>query len=174
MTAHQPEPIIHVRPLTAEDAHAYHALRREMLADAPWAFSSSPQDDRMRTIEGVLESITAPGHAIIGALAGPELIASAGVFRAKQAKAAHLATIWGVYVKPEFRGQALAAQVVAEAIRTARTWPGILAVGLSVSARAPAARRTYERLGFIAWGVEPAATRLGDELIDEVHMQLTL
>ena len=34
-----------IRLLTPADAHAYIAIRREMLVEAPWAFASSPEDD---------------------------------------------------------------------------------------------------------------------------------
>ena len=53
----------------------------------------------------------------------------------------------------------------------ARTWPGVNSVGLSVSENSGAARRLYERLGFIAWGREPDCLHLPDgRAFAEIHM----
>ncbi len=161
-----------VRPLTPLDAEAYFAMRREMLLDSPWAFGSSPEDDRAQSPADVVEVLRGPEHAIVGGFTGDALVASAGVYRERKLKARHLATIWGVYTRPNARGQGLGERVVRGAIDIARSWAGVRAVQLSVSERGGAARRLYERLGFVAWGLEPGCTCVDGAYIGEVHMQL--
>jgi RimJ/RimL family protein N-acetyltransferase len=57
-------------------------------------------------------------------------------------------------------------------IAAARTTPETAALELSVTSDAPVARRLYERLGFVCWGVEAAAMRIDGRLIDEAHYVL--
>lgn len=166
-----------IRPLTPADAAAYFALRRRMLVDSPWAFSSSPDDDRFTTPEAVAEMLSRPGAAVVGAFAPDEparLAAAAGVRREPQIKVSHRASIWGVYCEPDLRGRGYGEAVMRGAIEAARGWPGVEAIALSASERSDAARRLYERLGFVVWGREPRALVLDGRAYDEVHMVLFL
>ena len=47
-----------IRPLTADDAEEYAALRRESLLDAPLAFTASPEDDKASSAAGVREMLS--------------------------------------------------------------------------------------------------------------------
>lgn len=164
-----------IRPLTPEDAPAYAALRREMLADSPWAFFSSPEDDRGVRPEIMRESLAQRGFVVIGAWDDRgHLIGVAGLLRESKAKRAHVAGIWGVYVTPSCRGRGVARDLLTAAIAAARAWPGVAALTLSVSERSPAARRVYESLGFVAWGTEPDALRINGAPHAETHMRLVL
>lgn len=166
---------IAIRTLTASDAPAYTALRREMLADSPWAFAASPESDRALR-PGFFDDLSQPGQALLGAFDTsadpPALVASAGVYRLHHPKMAHRAHIWGVYTTPGARGRGIGERVVAAAVEAARAWPGVTSVGLSASANSAAAIRVYERLGFVTWGVEPAAVIIDGRAYDEVHMVL--
>lgn len=166
-----------VRPIGEADLPAYAALRREMLLDSPWAFASSPDDDMPEAV--LRERLAEPCHVIVGGFVRtgggePKLVASAGVYRADKRKAQHLAHIWGVYTSPAARGRGLGRAVTAAAIDVARGWEGVEGICLGVSERSAAARRVYESLGFVQWGVEPDATRIGCESACEVYMRLRL
>lgn len=164
-----------IRPLTPEDSNAYSAIRREMLADAPWAFSSSLGVDSSLDPAVVAQRLREPGQAIVGAF-GPdgELVGAAGLRRHTSPKMSHRALIWGVYVKPAARSGGLAARILAATLEVARSWPGVDSVGLSVNERATTAQRLYSRLGFAAWGREPKALMLDGRAYDEIHMVLFL
>jgi RimJ/RimL family protein N-acetyltransferase len=162
---------------TDADLHAYTALRREMLTDSPWAFLSSPTDDRL-SAEFLRTELATPCNSLIviddpDATSERRLLASAGVIREKREKRSHLASIYGVYVTPRARGSGLGRGVVARAVEEARSWtPRVAAVELAVSAKSGAARMLYESLGFTAWGIEPVATKVGGDMFDEIHMSL--
>jgi RimJ/RimL family protein N-acetyltransferase len=160
-----------IRLLAPEDAESYVALRREMLEDSPWAFAAGPGDDQALNAAIVVQRISEPGQAIVGAWE-PEgaLIGAAGVYRPSHTKMAHRAHLWGVYVTPRARGRGIGARILARALEVARSWPGVTSVGLSVSTRSVGARRLYERLGFRAWGAEPGALVVDGVAYDEVHM----
>lgn len=142
-----------------------------MLADSPWAFSSSPEDDQGLRVEFIAERLTQPGQAIVGAFddAG-RLVGSAGLRRHTSIKMAHRAHVWGVYVTPAARGKGVGERLLLRVFEVARSWPGVDSVGLSASVNSEAARRLYERLGFRSWGVEPGAIRVGGASYDEHHM----
>ena len=169
------------------DADRYAALRGEMLLDTPWAFLSSPGDDpgggdRMR------DTLRSGHDAAVYAIACPEapadissesgglapLVAAAGVLRSGRVKQRHRAMVWGVYTTPRCRGRGYAGLVVSACIAHARAWDGVDVIALSVSAKSHGARRVYEKLGFVAWGREPAAMRIEGEDLDEIHLSMPL
>lgn len=162
-----------VRRLAAADAEAYAMLRREMLLEAPLAFTASPESDVASDAARVAAALAQPGFAILAAFEQAELAAVAGLDREKQPKRAHLAWVWGVYTRPSSRRRGLGRKVVSAAIEAARGWPGVAGVQLAVSERSGAARALYESLGFVAWGVEPDAVRVGGQSSAETHMRLT-
>jgi ribosomal protein S18 acetylase RimI-like enzyme len=155
------------------DVFAYVQLRREMLEREPFAFGSSPEDDRL-SVDVLRTSLRSSDSAIVGCFDGAELIAAAGLVREGKLKARHLATIYGVYTTPASRGRGAARAALVHAVAIARAWPGVDWVQLSVSETAPIAQRLYESLGFIAWGTEPDATRVEGVGRAEIHMRLRL
>ena len=160
------------RRLGPEDAGAYLAIRREMLADSPWAFLSSPGDDGAGSLEAVAARLAGTDSAILGVEHDGELVSVAGVFRSPRVKTRHRATIYGVYTTPRMRGQGLGHRVVQSALAVAWGWEGVDQVALSCSARAAAALAVYRDLGFVAWGTEPGAMKIDGEHLDEVHFVL--
>lgn len=163
-----------IRPLTPSDASAYSALRREMLADSPWAFAASPGDGAAGDPAVFVHWIAQPDHTALGILdddvAAPRLLGAASIYRLPRLKLAHRAYIEGVYVTPSARNRGLATALLTSALDLARSWPGITSVGLSVSENSPAAQRVYERVGFKAWGREPGALVTEGRAYDEIHM----
>ncbi len=163
-----------IRHLQVDDAEAYLALRRQALLEAPGAFTASPDDDLVATVEACREQLRgSPDVVLIGAFR-ERLVGTVGLYRDRHLKSAHKAHLWGMYVVPEVRGQGIASRLLAAALEHARTLPGVSWVDLGVSSAAPVARRLYERAGFRVWGSEPDALRVGGEALVEHHMALRL
>ncbi|MFN5959519.1 MAG: GNAT family N-acetyltransferase, partial [Planctomyces sp.] len=94
-----------IRPLAPADALAYAELRTIMLADTPWAFASSIEDDRGRDAEGVARSLAAGTFALFGAFtAEVSLVSVAMLMRESKLKRRHIAWIMSVYTHREHRG----------------------------------------------------------------------
>ena len=165
-----------IRRLGPEDAAAYTALRREALGDAPLAFSSSPEEDAIRDLEIVRARLAASADAFVFAAldATDALVGMIGVRREPQRKGRHKAIIWGMYVTSAARGSGVADELLTAAVDAARSMAGVTWVQLSVSSTAHAARRLYERAGFLAWGTEPDALRDAGQSADETHMALRI
>lgn len=163
-----------VTRLSPAHAPEYVSLRREMLADSPWSFLASPEQDRGCDVEKVRTSLARTDAAIFAVREGDRLVAAAGVAREEALKKRHIATIWGVYVTPAVRGRGMARAVVSAAMNEAKSWPGIGSIQLAVSSNAPVARRLYESLGFREWGNEPDAVRINGVSYSEHHMAMAI
>jgi len=161
-----------IRLLQPEDAEACVALRRVALFDAPWAFSADPDNDRGSDVVETAKSLARDGFAAAGAEEDGRLMAIAVAVRDPSPKRPHLALIFSVFCRPEARGRGLAREVSKLAIATARSWPGVESIALSVSSGSPAAKHLYESLGFVEWGHEPDAMRINGRSYDEIHMRL--
>lgn len=164
-----------VRRLEHADAAALVDIRKEMLVDAPWAFASSPEDDRGSILEHVQDALQAPSDSVrMGGFDGNgRLIATTGLVREPKLKRRHIALIVGVYVRPEARGSGAGRAIMLATIAEARSW-GVGIVQLAVSERAASAQRLYRSLGFVVWGTEQRALKIGDDYVREWHMALDL
>jgi len=166
--------MLRVRALEPGDTDAFLRIRREALETDPAAFESSVGDDRGLDPAFVREMLGAKdGRAVIGAF-DPGLVGIVGVYRDSHLKAAHKAHVWGMFVRLGARGRGVGGALLSAAIRHAREMRGVRQVHLSVSERAAAALRLYERAGFVVWGTEPRALLHGGALIGEHHMVLAL
>jgi len=163
-----------IRLLSPADAQQLYTLRHQALLDSPYAFSASPEDDRISSIAAAHEQLSrGPDSAVIGAFT-EGLVGMLGMYRLPQLKTAHIAYIWGVFVAPQWRGHGLAKGLLEAAIAHARTLPDVTSLQLSVNETTPGARRAYEGVGFQAWGVEPDALRFNGRSTSETHMSLAL
>ncbi len=162
-----------IRKLAPDDAAPFMALRRRALEQEPLAFAASPEDDVGLSEDFVRRSLQEPTQAIFGAF-DPELLGVVGIARDRKLKAAHKAQVGGMYVVPAARGQGIGRALMEAAIELARRMPGVEQVHLGVSDRAIEAEALYLDLGFVVWGVERGALRVGGELVSERHMVLQL
>ncbi len=123
-----------------------------------------------RSREFVEQSLRSGASVVFGSFAGAVLVGMVGVARDPKQKYRHKAQIWGMYVTAGARRTGIGAALLQAALERCRAWSGITQVHLCVSAKADAAQRLYERQGFQAWGREPDALLIGDELLDDIHM----
>ena len=170
------EPTIQLRRLAPVDAAAYLAFRLEALERAPDAFGESATEHRTRTVAAEAARFAAADDdgLVLGGFADARLRAMAGFARETREKARHKAAIWGVYVGEELRGRGVGRLLMTTLLAHARTRPGLEAVWLSVTTGQTAARSLYASLGFVAFGLERAALKLGDRRIDEEYLELVL
>jgi GNAT superfamily N-acetyltransferase len=162
-----------VRRLGPEDAPLFMSLRRTALKAAPLAFSSSPEDDRAGSIDFVRDTLAGSDQAVFGAFAGG-LVGIVGIYRERSVKGAHRCDIWGLYVLPDARSRGIGRAPVSEALDFAGSLDGVTHVYVSATDRAPEAVALCGSLGFITWGVEPAAIRVGALTVSERHLVWTV
>ena len=162
-----------IRRLAPPDAEVYVALRGEALLEAPLAFGSSPGDDGGSSVELMRANFADPTQATFGAFE-PHLVGIVGLQRERQVKRVHKSTLWGLYVAPSHRRLGIARALMEVAIAFARSLPGVERVHLGVGDWNVGAKRLYEDLGFVVWGTEVDALRVGGATVIELHMVLVL
>jgi len=162
-----------VRRLLPDDAEVYIGIRREALEREPLAFASSPEDDRGLSLSFVRQALARPSQATFGAFS-PALVGVVGIYQDPHRKASHKAHVWGLYVQPAHRRTGVGRSLMVAALRFAAHLPGVTRVHLGVANAAQPARRLYESLGFVVWGTEADALRVGGESVAEHHLVLDL
>jgi RimJ/RimL family protein N-acetyltransferase len=149
-------------------------LRLQGIAEIPQAFATSYDEELARPENHWFEKLRA-GNAedvIFGAFLNQTLVGVVGIYRDTMHNRRHKSHIWGMYVAPQARGQGAAQQLVSAAISHARTIQGIESVMLSAEYYNTSARKLYEKLGFVQWGQQERAAKIGNEYLTEVHLEL--
>ena len=160
-----------VRLLGPADATLYRALRLRALRDHPDAFTSSYAEERERPVEAAAQRLAA--HAFWGAYRHAELWGMVGLEREPRARNRHKATVMGMYVAPEARGQGVARALLDALLRHARA-NGVESLVLTVTEGNAGAQRLYEAAGFRSFGIEPDAVRVEGRSHAKNHMHLDL
>ena len=153
-----PRGVILIREAGPVDSDAFRELRLYALQDSPTAFSADYQKNLNHSSQYWEDLLTMNQDESTIFLAHHEtrLVGMTGIARGGSPKTRHSATIWGVYVRPEWRGMHIAENL----INACRTWAKarkIVAAKLGVTATNTSAIRCYERCGFRITGAEPRA-----------------
>ncbi|MFK0165548.1 GNAT family N-acetyltransferase [Rhizobium sp. NPDC090279] len=158
-----------IRRLQRDDASTFREIRLEGLARHPEAFGASHQEELDYSLTQIGDRIE--NNAVIGGFADDgTLVGVVAVGRSKGAKMRHIASIWGMYVRPQGRGTGLSRLLMIAALDEATST--CRSIRLSVVSSNAAAIRLYESLGFRAWAVDTEALRIGDIYHDEILMRL--
>lgn len=164
-----------IRACRPEDWPAYRELRLQALRDHPTAFSASYEDNLLHRQEFWQKRLTTDDEreALFLAESRGALIGMTGIYRDLGKKTRHQGDIWGVYVKPEWRGVHLAEALIEACLGWARG-KGIVIARLGVATDNLAAIRCYERCGFITDGTIPKAILHEGHYVDETLMSCSL
>jgi len=167
---------IAIRALTADDVEAYWHCRQEALQRDPEAFSSSVEDHLKLSRDEIVRRLTADpaNNFALGVFVGDQLRGTAGFVRESQPKSRHKGRIWGVYLGAELRGQRIGQRMLQTVVERAAKIEGVEQILLSVTTTQSAAIAAYRSLGFVSFGVEPNALKIGDRYVDEEYMILQL
>jgi len=108
-----------------------------------------------------------------GAFVDGELAGALGLVREARLKGRHNADVVAMYVKPEYARRGVGGKLLRHAIASARD-AGIEQLTLTVTQTNHAARQLYAAAGFVTFGIEPRAIKVGDVYYAKEHMQLVL
>ena len=161
-----------IRDATEEDGDALFNLYLEALREHPDAFAADHRQtagDRLIWVRRLRRNLEEGTGTICLAAHGETLVGMSGVYRRSLARMRHVATIWGMYVRPAWRSQGLGSRLLQANVEWAQE-NGVRMVRLAVVAGNTAAIRCYAENGFVVYGVEPEALRYGDKYYDELLM----
>lgn len=157
MTTQLPD-AIKIRPAALTDVDSFRELRLEALKNHPTAFGQDYEENIQRPQKYWEDRLTINNEeqALFFAKYNDQLIGMAGIFRHLSKKSLHSAGIWGVYIKPEWRGRYISEAL----IQSCLTWDKqqkVVVVKLGVVTGNLSAAHCYKRCGFTTYGKEPKA-----------------
>jgi len=169
---------MNIRFLDSNDLVAYRNLRLAGLKESPTAFGSSYAEEvelPLTEFEARMRPRGNPDNGIFGAFVEDRgLVGILGFAKEDRVKRAHIASIWGMYVSPEFRGGGIGAALLDEAIVHARRLGTVRQITLSVTASNVAAVGLYRSRGFERFGLEHDGLCIDGKYFDFEHLALFL
>jgi len=170
-----PKATITIRPAVVDDAAALRELRLEALANNPIAFAAdyaAAEADPPKVWADRIASYAAEEQGVIAvAEAEGRLVGMMGLYRERWPKTRHGGTLWGVYVKPDWRGLRVGQALVEECAAWARAH-GMTIIKLGVATVNGPAIRCYTRCGFTVYGTDPKTLCLDGVYYDEFLMSM--
>jgi ribosomal protein S18 acetylase RimI-like enzyme len=159
-----------IREATMGDVVQFREMRLFALQDSPTSFSADYQVNHDHPISFWEGRLRFDEHGIIFfAEHDSQLIGMTGIRKGETPKTKHDAYIWGVYIRPEWRGLHLAEELIKTCIEWAKARE-VEIVKLGVTTTNASAIHCYERCGFTVYGTEPRAILFEDVYYDEYLM----
>jgi GNAT superfamily N-acetyltransferase len=163
-----------IRRLEISDAPVYRELRLRGLRDHPDAFTSSFEEENVRSAAETEKRLSPTSDTVMwGAFVEGTLAGVVGMTRETRLKNRHKATLVAMYVAPEYGGQGLGLALVQTVIQAAKAAKVELLI-LTVTDTNRQAAALYARAGFASFGVEPDAIRVNGVPFGKQHMYLQL
>ncbi|WP_407112445.1 GNAT family N-acetyltransferase [Bradyrhizobium sp. LMG 9283] len=157
-----------IRRLGSHDAVSFKAIRLEALKANPELLRSTFElEDKLDVawFAGRLQN----AH-VMGAFCDAELVGTAGFSIQEGAPNAHKGRLFGMYVRSASRSRGVGRLLLNAVLDVARK--NVELIQLSVVRENRPARRLYESVGFVEYGVESKASKYGDKYYDEALMAL--
>ena len=158
-----------IRQLTANDFQKWKALRLEAVKLNPESFGESLENVQRQDEAWFSDSLKRGSIFTYTITIDSEKMAGLiGTFPMQPDNLKHRAVLFGLYVKPEYRAQGIASALVEHVIGHVK--PTHEQIHLTVTTNNKAATALYKKHGFIVYGTEPDALKIGNDYYDEYLM----
>ena len=157
-----------VRRLKAEDAASFKAIRLEALTANPQLIGSTFELENGLEVAWFARRLE-DAH-VLGAFRTGELVGTAGLSIQQGQTNAHKGRVFGMYVRPGWRKRGFGRLLLNTLLEVAREHVEL--VQLTVVRDNQPARRLYESVGLVEFGMERKASKYGHQYYDEAHMVL--
>ncbi|WP_283603190.1 GNAT family N-acetyltransferase [Serratia proteamaculans] len=159
---------IKIRRLQAEDSEDFRTIRLSALKKSPEMFGSLYSVEAMRPLPFFADRLA--NCAVFGAYSDGKIVGIMVFRQAEGIKDAHKASLTGVFVEPEFRGQGVAHALLKAVIDYGSNQ--VEQILLTVVADNDTAISLYKKYGFEPYGMEPRALKTAQGYLDEMLMVL--
>ncbi|RDU38860.1 GNAT family N-acetyltransferase [Neobacillus piezotolerans] len=163
-----------IRKLNAQDAKMYRTLRLEALRNHPDAFGSSYEEELEYPLSLFEERFRNGPAVTLGAFIDGGLAGTVTLFPETKKKFMHRVNLVAMYVDPKQRRSGAGKKLVSAALDLAREMEGVTHVYLAVTSTNIPAKKLYESMGFVTYGVDKSALNLDGTLYSEDLMVLVL
>ncbi len=157
-----------IKRLEERDYQRYVELRVEGFSKQNREFRFSPEDELALSQEQTIKRIKT--EFIIGAFDKDSLVGIGGVTPYSGSKLNHRALLWGMYVKPAYRGLGLSNKIVESLVEEAGKI-GVEKILLTVVSENHTAINLYKKWGFTPYATDRFAVKISDnDYLDEMLM----
>ncbi|MBK9927766.1 MAG: GNAT family N-acetyltransferase [Anaerolineales bacterium] len=161
---------VFIREANLGDVVQFRELRLFALQDSPTAFSADYEVNANHPMSFWESRLKPDEHGtIFVAEHNSQLVGLTGIRKGESPKTKHNALIWGVFVRPPWRGLHLAEELITTCIEWAKA-RDVEIVKLGVMTDNTPAIRCYERCGFTVYGTEPRGIFYEGKYYDEYLM----
>ncbi|MCX7116356.1 MAG: GNAT family N-acetyltransferase [Legionellales bacterium] len=150
-----------IRMLTQEDSQPWKLLRLEALKNLPESFGSSYEEEVNWPDLDFQNSLTKSD--IFGVFVDNSLVSCAGFYSLNSAKTKHRGVIWGMYTRPECKGQGIASALIQTIINHAKSL--VTQLHLTCVTSNIGAVAFYQKHGFKIYVTEPRALKMGENAV---------
>jgi ribosomal protein S18 acetylase RimI-like enzyme len=172
--------LVVIRRLRAEsptDITQYWQVRNQGLKEFPDAFTTSHEEGAATAPEKLAKRFGGENSDdfVIGAFSATDkLLGCTGFERETRTKQRHKGKVIGMYVIPDARGTGLGRKILAALLLEAKQLDGLEQIILSVTHSNEGARLLYISMGFVTFGIERNAIKVGQNYYDKEFMALNL
>lgn len=164
--------VVDIRPLTISDAPALLTCLLRIDETAPYLlYEPGERNWDIQTTQMIIEQSNQSG-VFLGALVGEQIIGYLLMQGADLQKIRHSAQIV-VAVDAAYRQQGIGRSLFTTAIELAKS-QGLRRLELSVMPQNLAAKKMYQKFGFVQEGIKKQAIKQGDQFMDEIMMAMLL
>lgn len=163
---------MNIKILGPTHAESYHKIRLEGLRNHPEAFGSSYEEEKGFSIERFESRLNDEHSFTFGAFDGEKLAGVVTLVLETKVKLKHRAGIYAMYVSTYRQRSGIGKSLMQEAINKAKEMGYIEQIYLAVVSSNKAAKKMYESLGFVIYGVDKKALKIGQDYYDEELMVL--
>jgi len=166
--------MITVKVLTHDDMPSYRSLRIAALTDHADAFGDTAEEFSRHSIEHLQKRLAisaAAGGMSLGAFSKEQaLVGTVNLSISDSDKSRHRAILWGMYVAPGHRHQKIGHALITALLERAVANRAIFQIHLGVVTTNVGALSLYRKHGFVIYGTDPRALRVGSAFHDEYLM----
>ncbi len=163
-----------IKKASLNDWKQYKEIRLEALRTNPESFGSSYEEEVRIPIGKWKDKLRNKNSIRLMAILDKNVVGILVIVFETAINLAHIAHIYSIYVKPEYRGKGISTQLMNHAINIIKSKKRIKKVKLSVVTKQVPAINLYEKFGFRRVGELKKEMKVNGSYYDEYIMELFL